>query len=98
MRHLHANNIIHRDIKPENVVLDNNYFPCICDFSLSRFLPKSMENSLHFSLTATVGTPIYMPPELLRGENNYNSSVYVYSFAILAYEIMTKLKNHLFFC
>ena len=66
-------------------------------FVTSVFLGSKINGKLHFSLTARVGTHIYMSPELLRGENNYNSSVDVYSFAILAYEIMTKLKNHLFF-
>lgn len=88
MRYLHDHGILHRDLKPENILMDENYYPRVCDFGLSRCFPGSLNQSMHLSITGQIGTPLYMAPEIING-NDYNSSVDVYAFAILAYEIMT---------
>ncbi|KAK8847145.1 hypothetical protein M9Y10_019728 [Tritrichomonas musculus] len=87
MKYLHQNHIIHRDLKPQNVIMDENYYPRVCDFGLSRCIPKTSNNSN--GMTSQIGTPLYMAPELLRGDTNYDETVDVYAFAILAYEIVT---------
>ena len=87
MKYLHQHKIIHRDLKPENILMDENYYPQVCDFGLSRCLPDSYAKSL--KMTENVGSPLYMAPELLEGETHYDTSVDVYAFAILAYEIVT---------
>lgn len=38
---LSSANVIHRDIKPENILVDHFCNIKICDFGLSRTLPKS---------------------------------------------------------
>ena len=38
---MHSSNIVHRDIKPSNILLFNDCAVKICDFGLSRSLPKS---------------------------------------------------------
>ena len=37
---LHSMDIIHRDIKPSNILIDSSCMTTICDFGLSRGLPK----------------------------------------------------------
>lgn len=55
-------NILHRDIKPSNILLHNNVIK-IADFGFCKSLLMSNQ------MTKTmVGSPIYMAPELLRGE------------------------------
>lgn len=84
MRYLHDHHVIHSDLKPENVLIDEDYYPRVCNLGLSRcfseFLSKSMTN--------IVGTPLYMATEFMN-EEKYGEGVDVYAFAILAYEILT---------
>ena len=88
MRYLHQHGIIHRDLKPENILVDENYYPRVCDFGLSKCFSNSLSKSMQLSMTGKIGTPLYMAPEMME-EEHYGSSVDVYSFAILAYEIVT---------
>lgn len=88
MRYLHSHGIIHRDLKPENILMDENYNPKICDFGLSRLFPESLTKSMKLSLTGQIGTPLYMAPELIKGDE-YGTGVDVYAFSILAFEIIT---------
>lgn len=84
MAYLHKNHIIHRDMKPENVLLDANFYPRITDFGLSKILDADPN---HQSMKA--GTPQYMAPEIING-TNYNTSVDVYAYGVIIYELITK--------
>ena len=50
MRYLHLHNILHRDLKLENVLVDENYYPKVCDFGLSICFPETFSKSLKLSL------------------------------------------------
>lgn len=82
MKYLHENQILHRDLKPANVLLDINFYPKICDFGFS----TSFANS---KVMSNVGTQAYKAPEIFQG-NPYGPAVDVYSFAIMACEIMSE--------
>lgn len=87
-RYLHEHGILHRDLKPENILMDENYYPRISDFGLSRCFPNSLSQSMKLTMTGQIGTPLYMAPELFENEK-YGPAVDVFAFAILAYEILT---------
>ena len=40
------------------------------------------------TMTSGVGTPFYMAPEMATGTNHYTGAVDVYSFAIMAAQVM----------
>jgi serine/threonine-protein kinase len=81
--YLHANGLIHRDLKPSNVMLDRVGVATLMDFGIARSLSDEARLTLPGQL---FGTPAYMAPELIAGEN-VTAAADVYSLAILAYEM-----------
>jgi hypothetical protein len=95
---MHAHGIVHRDLKPSNVLLDGDLVK-VADFGLAGLLvehaPLAMtrppnEDSPALTLTgAIMGTPLYMAPELVRGAREAGPSVDLYSFGVVAYELLS---------
>lgn len=81
MRYLHEQNSVHLNLKPENILFDNNDYPIICDYCFSNCL----------SLKKTQESIKHMAPELIKN-TNFDKSVDVYSFGILAFEIINGMK------
>ncbi|KAK8865206.1 hypothetical protein M9Y10_010743 [Tritrichomonas musculus] len=85
MRHAHSQKVVHRDLKPENILLDDKFYPRISDFGCSSITNSNI--SLHQMKTET-GTKKYMAPEIyIKGE--YDCTIDVYSFSLIAYELLT---------
>lgn len=82
---LHRCHVIHRDLKPENILLDNNLFPRITDFGLSKFFDPN--NSCNQS-SADSGTASYMAPEVITSDH-FNTKADVFAFGILMYEVLS---------
>ena len=76
----HSKSIIHRDIKPENLILDDKGYVRITDFGISKFF--STKNSHE-----TSGTPGYMSPEVMRGQN-HTAAVDFFALGVIGYEFM----------
>ncbi|GMV80754.1 MAG: hypothetical protein AMXMBFR7_19380 [Planctomycetota bacterium] len=59
-------NIVHRDIKPDNVMLAKGEVVKLADLGLAKRIDS--ENAALTQTGKTVGTPYYMAPEQIRGE------------------------------
>ncbi|HEX8792046.1 MAG TPA: protein kinase [Polyangiaceae bacterium] len=99
---IHERGIIHRDLKPANVLVSRDGVARIADFGIASLRPdalpadgesKTMEARVQSpTLTAhgiVVGTPAYMAPELIRGARGARPAADVFSFGVLATEMLT---------
>ncbi|KAF5902614.1 centromere-associated protein E, partial [Clarias magur] len=82
LEHLHQKKIIYRDLKPENVLLDNEGNVRISDLGLAVELADDQEKTKGYA-----GTPGFMAPELLKGEE-YDYSVDYFTLGITLYEFI----------
>jgi len=82
MNWLHSLALVHRDLKSLNILVNNDFTCKIIDFGTSR-VKDSDKN-----MTANVGTPAWMAPEVLLS-SKYTEKADVYSFAIVMWEMIT---------
>ena len=80
LEYIHENKVIHRDVKPENLVCDDKGYVRLTDFGIAKI--KKEENSSEKS-----GTPGYMAPEVLMGQN-HSFTVDFYAIGIIGYEFL----------
>jgi serine/threonine protein kinase len=79
----HKRGMIHRDIKPANIMLDIHDQAILMDFGIVKILGGEK----HTATGAVVGTALYMPPEVIRGEIPDARSD-LYSLGITLYEMI----------
>ena len=86
---LHKKGICHRDLKPENLVfVGDNYELKLIDFGFSaKFLTKKNQKK---KLMKIVGTPFYIPPEILERKSYDGEKADIFSLGVILFTLMTK--------
>jgi serine/threonine protein kinase len=87
MRYLHSHHVCHRDLKSLNVLYDQSLSIKLCDFAFSKFKEQLDKKTARFQ--TSVGTPQWMAPEVLRGEE-YTFSADVHSFGVILWEMLAR--------
>jgi len=98
---IHAKSIVHRDMKPGNVLVAGDAAK-IADFGISARArewsePDELATTLDaapqssaLTLTgAVMGTPLYMAPEAARGARYATAASDVFSFGVIAFEVLS---------
>jgi eukaryotic-like serine/threonine-protein kinase len=94
----HTEGIIHRDIKPANIFVTKRGQAKVLDFGLAKLVPKGISSAdADFggevpdstSIVGIIsGTPSYMSPEQVRGDN-LDPRTDIFSLGLLLYEMAT---------
>ena len=82
--HAHDKGVVHRDIKPANIMLSTNGAVKVMDFGIARLIGKSRQTQIGHA----VGTPMYMAPEQLRGEE-VDGRTDLYACGAVLFELVT---------
>jgi predicted Ser/Thr protein kinase len=80
----HEQGIVHRDLKPHNVLVDHDDHVRVADFGLARSIGES-------GMTvsgAVLGSPAYMSPEQVKGEE-VDARSDIYSLGVMLYQLVT---------
>jgi len=86
LAHAHAGGVVHGDLKSANILITKDHRAKLLDFGVARRISRQGETS---PLGASPrGTPVYMAPEMLRGEAASERSD-VWSFGCVLQELMT---------
>eukprot|EP01063_Lacrimia_lanifica_P030630 TRINITY_DN4898_c0_g3_i1.p1 TRINITY_DN4898_c0_g3~~TRINITY_DN4898_c0_g3_i1.p1 ORF type:complete len:628 (+),score=115.49 TRINITY_DN4898_c0_g3_i1:1148-3031(+) len=86
LNYLHSLSICHRDVKCENILLTGDGRAKLGDFGTSKSIQDCF--SLCSGLQSVVGTPWFMAPEVINGEQ-YGLPVDIWSVGCVCYEMMT---------
>ena len=91
LAHAHAEGIVHRDIKPENIFLvqrsQGRWGVKVVDFGIA----KTPVNPKLTSRNETLGSPLFMAPEMIRGDDDaVDQRTDVYSFGVLLYLMLCR--------
>ena len=80
----HRRSIVHRDIKPSNLLLDEDGAVKISDFGIAKLAGAGTELTRSGSV---IGTPQYLSPEQVRGEELDGRSD-LFSLGVVLYELL----------
>lgn len=84
LAYAHGKGVVHCDVKPANIFMVDRKHPKVLDFGIARQARRDGAKTTGI----TAGSPYYLSPEQLRGEN-VDRRCDVYSLGVVLYELLT---------
>ncbi|RMF79113.1 MAG: hypothetical protein D6739_11255 [Nitrospirae bacterium] len=84
----HAQGVVHRDVKPANILIRADGQVKITDFGIARFAATDLTQT-----GTALGTPSYMSPEQLAGEE-LDGRTDLYALGVIAFRMLTGEKPY----
>ena len=81
---MHSKHVVHRNLKAENVILTGEGHVLVTDLSLAK---EWDQGQLDLHSTSMIGTPSYMPPEVIQ-ENPHGVGFDFWALGVLLFEMM----------
>lgn len=92
----HQLNFVHRDLKPQNVMVSqlsgDETIAKVLDFGISK--PLGEEDLKHTQLGMVMGTPGYLAPEQINGQQQIGPATDVYALGAMLYYMITGKKPY----
>ena len=84
----HSHHIVHLDVKPPNILVTDKGLAKLADFGLARRVTDP--DALRAATKLMFGTPRYMSPEQVSGEEKLDGRADLYSLGVTWYEMLTR--------
>ena len=88
--HAHGQGVVHRDVKPSNVLLCGDDRVLLADFGIARLVGSAQH---HTRTGGTVGSPAYLSPEQVAGEE-VGPEADVFSLGLVLLECLTGVRAY----
>jgi eukaryotic-like serine/threonine-protein kinase len=89
----HEAGVVHRDLKPANIFLARdrrgNLEVRVLDFGIAKAIDDDLQRQHHTNVGATIGTPLYLAPELVRSGRSASPKSDQFALGVVLYQCVT---------
>lgn len=90
--HAHQRGVVHRDLKPGNILFDEYERAYLSDFGIVKLAAEETKTDLTGS--GVIGTPSYMSPEQVHGDELVDGRSDIYTLGVILFEMLTARKPY----
>jgi serine/threonine-protein kinase len=84
LHYAHNQEVVHRDVKPDNILISRQSGCLLTDFGIAKLLESRVQLTQE---GVSFGTPAYMSPEQIRGDDDLDGRSDVYSLGVVLYQM-----------